>query len=71
VIILRRKLPDLPRPYRVTGYPWVPVAFVLASVWFLVNTLFEKPVESGLGTLMVLLGVPVYLFWNRRSGVTK
>jgi APA family basic amino acid/polyamine antiporter len=71
VIILRRKLPDLPRPYRVTGYPWVPVAFVLASVWFLVNTLFEKPAESGLGTLMVLLGVPVYLFWNRRSGVTK
>ncbi len=67
VIILRRKRPDLPRPYRVTGYPWVPIAFVLASVWFLVNTLFEKPVESGLGTLMVLLGVPVFWFWRRRE----
>ncbi|MBI4166631.1 MAG: amino acid permease [Acidobacteria bacterium] len=71
VIILRRKLPELPRPYRVTGYPWVPIAFVLASVWFLVNTLFEKPAESGLGTLMVLVGVPVYLFWQRRGAVSK
>lgn len=71
VIILRRKLPDLPRPYRVTGYPWIPLAFVLASVWFLVNTLFEKPKESGWGVGMVLLGVPVYLFWKRRRGEAK
>jgi APA family basic amino acid/polyamine antiporter len=67
VIVLRRKLPDLPRPYRVFGYPWVPMAFVLASVWFIVNTLIEKPVESGFGALMVALGVPVYLFWKRRA----
>ncbi len=66
VIVLRRKLPDLPRPYRVFGYPWVPVAFVLASTWFVVNTLVEKPVESGLGALIVALGVPVYWFWKRR-----
>jgi len=67
VIVLRRKLPDLPRPYRVFGYPWVPMAFVLASVWFIVNTLIEKPMESGFGVLMVALGVPVYLFWKRRT----
>jgi APA family basic amino acid/polyamine antiporter len=71
VIVLRRKLPDAPRPYRVMGYPWVPIAFVLASAWFLVNTLFEKPIESGLGVVMVLLGVPVYLFWKRQSGAAK
>jgi APA family basic amino acid/polyamine antiporter len=53
------------------GYPWVPIAFVLASAWFLVNTLFEKPIESGLGVVMVLLGVPVYLFWKRQSGAAK
>ena len=70
VIILRRKFPDLPRPYRVTGYPWIPLAFVLASVWFLVNTLIEKPVESGSGTLMVVLGVPVYWLWRRRKRAT-
>jgi APA family basic amino acid/polyamine antiporter len=71
VIVLRRKMPDAPRPYRVMGYPWVPIAFVLASAWFLINTLFEKPVESGLGVGIVLLGVPVFLFWKRRGGVTK
>jgi APA family basic amino acid/polyamine antiporter len=68
VIVLRRKMPDAPRPYRVMGYPWVPVLFVLASTWFLINILFEKPMESGLGVLMVLFGVPVYLFWKKRDG---
>ncbi len=71
VVILRRKLPDLPRPYRVFGYPWVPIGFVLASAWFIANTLIEKPAESGLGTLMVLLGLPVYLFWKRRRGAME
>lgn len=67
VIILRRKRPELPRPYRVFGYPWVPIAFVLASTWFLVNTLLEKPAEAGLGVLMVALGVPVFYLWRRKS----
>jgi APA family basic amino acid/polyamine antiporter len=67
VIILRRKRPELARPYRVFGYPWVPIAFVLASIWFLVNTLIEKPAEAGLGVLMVALGVPVFYFWKRKA----
>ncbi len=67
VVILRRKLPDLPRPYRVFGYPWVPIGFVLASAWFIVNTLVEKPAEAGLGTAMVALGIPVFWFWRRRG----
>jgi APA family basic amino acid/polyamine antiporter len=67
VIVLRRKLPDLPRPYRVTGYPLVPLIFVLTSAWFIVNTLMEKPVEAGIGALIVALGVPVYLIWKRRG----
>ncbi len=67
VIILRRKRPELPRPYRVFGYPWVPIAFVLASTWFLINTLLEKPVEAGLGVLMVALGVPVFYFWRKKA----
>jgi APA family basic amino acid/polyamine antiporter len=69
VIILRRKRPDLPRPYRVFGYPVVPIVFVLTSTWFIVNTLVEKPVESGIGSLIVALGVPVYLIWKRRLTV--
>jgi len=65
VVVLRHKRPDLPRPYRVFGYPFVPMIFVLAAAWFITNTLIEKPVEAGIGTLIVALGVPVYLIWRR------
>jgi basic amino acid/polyamine antiporter, APA family len=67
VVVLRRTMPDAPRPYRVWGYPYVPVVFVLGSVWFLANTLMEEPREAGFGTLMLAAGVPVYWFWRRRA----
>ncbi|HUU15361.1 MAG TPA: amino acid permease [Terriglobia bacterium] len=66
VVILRRKQPDVPRPYRVFGYPWVPVIFVLASAWLIANTLMEKPAEAGIGTLIVAAGIPVYFLWKRK-----
>lgn len=66
VIILRRKQPDLPRPYRVFGYPLVPIVFVLTSAWLIVNTLIERPTEAGIGSLIVALGVPVYWIWRRK-----
>ncbi len=66
VILLRRKRPDAPRPYRVFGYPAVPIAFVLTSAWLMGNTLIEKPLEAGIGSLMVVMGVPVYFLWKRR-----
>lgn len=67
VIILRRKLPDLKRPYRVWGYPLVPLGFTVGSVWFLLNMLAETPVESGIGCAIVAVGIPVYLIWKRKS----
>jgi APA family basic amino acid/polyamine antiporter len=68
VFTLRKKMPDLPRPYRTWGYPVVPAVFILASVGILVNTLIEKPVEALAGVLITLLGVPVYLFWRSKAG---
>lgn len=68
VISLRRTQPDLPRPYRVFGYPFTPIIFVVASAWFIVNTLLTKPLEAGIGCLIVAVGVPVYLFWRRAPG---
>jgi len=65
VIVLRRKRPELPRPYKVAAYPWVPVGFVLAAAWFVTNTLIEKPWEAGVGCLIVAAGVPVYWLWRR------
>ncbi len=67
VVVLRRTRPDAPRPYRVFGYPYVPIIFVLGSAWFLANTLVEEPVEAGFGAVMLGAGVLVYGFWKRRA----
>jgi APA family basic amino acid/polyamine antiporter len=67
VFVLRRKRPDLPRPYRTWGYPVVPALFVAATMAILVNTLFARPVESLAGLAITILGIPVYYQWRRRS----
>jgi APA family basic amino acid/polyamine antiporter len=67
VIVLRRTEPDRPRPYRTWGYPWTPILFILTALGFVVSTLIERPVESMWGLLLVLLGVPAYLWWSRQA----
>lgn len=67
VFVLRRKLPDVPRPYLTVGYPVVPALFVLVAGWLLVNTLQTHRVESALGLGIIALGLPVY-GWQRRRG---
>jgi APA family basic amino acid/polyamine antiporter len=68
LFVLRKRRPELPRPYRVWGYPVVPALFVVASLILVVNTLVEKPVESLLGLGLVAAGIPAYLFWRGRAG---
>jgi APA family basic amino acid/polyamine antiporter len=68
VFVLRRTRPELPRPYRVWGYPWVPALFILASMLLVGNTLVERPIESLLGLGLVALGLPAYLWWRRGAG---
>jgi APA family basic amino acid/polyamine antiporter len=67
VMVLRRKRPELPRPYRVWGYPWVPLVFIGWSLVFVASTLWSKPVESGIGLVLIALGVPAYLGWRRQA----
>jgi APA family basic amino acid/polyamine antiporter len=69
VFVLRRTRPDLPRPYRVPGYPVVPALYVLASAVLLVSALRDSPRESLAGLVIVLLGVPAYLWWRRGAVV--
>ena len=68
VPVLRRSMPDAPRPYKVFGYPYVPLIFVVGSACFLVNTLLEEPLEAGGGAIMLGVGVVIYWFWKRQAG---
>lgn len=67
VFILRKRMPDAPRPYKVWGYPWVPAIFILFCVGLIVNTFITQPREAFLGTALVLTGVPMYLWFNRKK----
>lgn len=67
VLVLRRKRPDLPRPYRTWGYPLVPVLFVLVAFALVLSTLFDSPRESLLGLALIFLGLPFYFHWKRRA----
>jgi APA family basic amino acid/polyamine antiporter len=66
VIVLRIRRPDLPRPYRVLGYPVVPAIFVLVAIALLYSTLMSSPRESGIGLVLIIAGLPFYSFWKRR-----
>jgi APA family basic amino acid/polyamine antiporter len=66
VFTLRKKRPDLPRPYKTWGYPTVPAIFIIASTGILLNTLVEKPVEALAGLLLTALGIPTYYYWKLR-----
>jgi APA family basic amino acid/polyamine antiporter len=64
LILLRRRLPSLSRPYRVWGYPVLPLAFALAALAIVANTLLSTPRQALIGLGLVLSGLPVYLGWK-------
>lgn len=69
VLALRRREPGMPRPYRVQGYPVVPLFFVLVAIGLLCSTLWAYPRESGLGLVLIAAGLPFYFHWKRlRTG---
>lgn len=68
VFILRRKRPDLPRPYRTTGYPWTPALFILAALFISLNTLVNQLWNAMAGLFIIALGLPAYFYWKRKAG---
>jgi APA family basic amino acid/polyamine antiporter len=66
VFTLRRKRPDLERPYKTWGYPVVPAVFILTLSGVLMNTLIKRPLQSGIGLVFVALGIPVYYLWLKK-----
>jgi APA family basic amino acid/polyamine antiporter len=67
MFLLRWKRPNVPRPYRCTGYPWLPAIYVLIGATWTLNTIVTRPTEAFWGTAIVLLGVPGYLYWKRSN----
>jgi APA family basic amino acid/polyamine antiporter len=70
VIVLRRTRPDLPRPYRMWGYPFTPLLFLAVTAWFLVNTIVSRPVPALAGLALIVAGIPVYLLWHKPATQT-
>jgi APA family basic amino acid/polyamine antiporter len=67
LFVLRVKEPNAARPYRALGYPVLPALYIVMAVWICVVLLRYKPQYTWPGLALVLLGIPVYLFWSRRS----
>jgi APA family basic amino acid/polyamine antiporter len=67
LFVMRKKKPDMPRPYKVWGYPVVPVIFGLSMLLIAINTLIEKPLESMVGIALLFLGWPVFRYWQRKN----
>ncbi len=67
VIVLRWKKPELNRPYKLWGYPLVPILFIIAHLWIVWGSVTEKPFESLVGVFIVCLGIPAYLIWRSRK----
>ncbi len=68
VFVLRRRRPELPRPYRVWGYPLVPAAFLVASAAMVANALVTDPLNTGVTLLIIAAGLPVYWVRARLAG---
>jgi APA family basic amino acid/polyamine antiporter len=66
VIVLRRKKPAAERPYRTWGYPIVPIISIALAAIVILDLAYLAPSTSGIGILIVLTGVPVYLLWRRK-----
>jgi APA family basic amino acid/polyamine antiporter len=67
VFILRKKMPDAPRPYRVWGYPVVPAIVIIVSVGLFINTIAARPREAVFGMVLMLTGVPMWYWFNSKA----
>jgi APA family basic amino acid/polyamine antiporter len=67
VFVLRRRMPDAPRPYKTLGYPLTPALFLIGAVLLLANTLRSSPVEAVVGLVLIALGLPVYFYYRSKK----
>jgi basic amino acid/polyamine antiporter, APA family len=70
LFVLRRKQPDAPRPYKAIGYPFIPALYIVMAGSICAVLLRYKPQYTWPGLILVLLGIPVYLYWSRGARKT-
>src|SRR5688572_3329589 len=70
IFIYRRRSPEATSPYRVPGYPFTPLLFIIAAAALVINTIATQPVRAAVGLGIVLLGAPAYLIWRGRKAVS-
>lgn len=78
IFMLRKKMPDTERPYRIWGHPWITLLFILFSAFYLVFTIYsditnylahtQPVINSVLGLFITALGIPLYFYFRRRKG---
>jgi basic amino acid/polyamine antiporter, APA family len=66
VIVIRRRRPELERPYRTFGYPLTPLLYIALATVLIVDLAWLTPATAGMGYLLVATGIPAYLVWRRR-----
>ncbi len=71
VFILRKKMPDAPRPYKVWGYPVVPAIVVAFCLILIVNTVFTRSHEAAIGAALMATGIPMYWWFTRKKNVVN
>ena len=71
VFILRRRMPEVYRPYKVWGYPVVPAIFILFCIGLFFNTIINRPREAVIGLILIFSGIPVYFFLKRKHSKTE
>lgn len=67
VFILRKRMPDAPRPYKVWGYPVVPAIVLIFCAVLFINTIYSRPREAAIGTVLMLTGVPLYWWFKKKN----
>jgi APA family basic amino acid/polyamine antiporter len=67
VIVMRRKAPEIERPYRTFGYPLVPLIYIVLAGLFIIDLAILAPSTSGIGYLLVFTGIPIYFIWSHKK----
>jgi APA family basic amino acid/polyamine antiporter len=70
IFVMRHREAGQPVAFRVPGYPWIPLLFVLSAAAIVGNAMVTQPLQAAIGLGVVLAGLPAYVFWKRRAART-